>query len=297
MTFSPDTEFPYGVLQQLTPLVRRIIAANPGPFTGPGTGTYVVGRGRVAVIDPGPLDQDHIDRLLDGLAGETVSHILITHTHIDHSPGAGPLQRATGAPTYGFGRHGELTGGALGGGDAEFIPDIRLRTGEKVAGDGWSLEALHTPGHCSNHLCYALAEETALFAGDQVMGWSTTVINPPDGNMTQYMAALAGMKERTDAGLDSIYWPTHGAAIRAPGKRLAELIEHRERRRSRILERLAAGDETITAIVKAIYILPHKSLVPAAARSVLSQMLELIEEGVVEADGAPTIEARYRLLP
>lgn len=295
MNFSPDTEFPYGELQQLTPLIRRIIAPNPGPFTGPGTGTYVVGHGQVAVIDPGPLDQEHIKRLLAGLAGETVSHILITHTHIDHSPGAGPLQRATGAPTYGFGRHGELTGGALGGGDAEFTPDIRLRTGESVSGADWSLEAMHTPGHCSNHLCYALAQEKALFAGDQVMGWSTTVISPPDGNMTQYMAALAGMKQRTDTGLDSIYWPTHGAAIRDPGGRLAELIEHRERRRSRILERMAAGDETIPAIVKAIYILPHKSLVPAAARSVLSQMLELIEEGVVEVDGTPTVEARYRL--
>jgi glyoxylase-like metal-dependent hydrolase (beta-lactamase superfamily II) len=183
----------------------------------------------------------------------------------------------------------------VSGGDRDFVPDIRLKDGDMAAGDGWELEALHTPGHCSNHLCFALPQENTLFVGDQVMGWSTTVINPPDGNMAQYMRALERLLGRAKAGQDRLYRPTHGSSIADPAKRLTELIEHRNRRRQRILERLAAGDDRIPAIVKAIYVLPHKDLAPAAGRSVLAQMQELIEEGLVVADGEPGVEARFRL--
>jgi glyoxylase-like metal-dependent hydrolase (beta-lactamase superfamily II) len=294
MTFAPDTEFPYGVLQPLTPLIRRIIAHNPGPFSGPGTGTYVIGHGDVAVIDPGPDDADHIAALLAGLGGERVSHILVTHTHIDHSPGARLLQQATGAATWGFGPHGAGLAEdrkGLGGGDVDFVPDHAMGDGDSVAGDGWRLQAVHTPGHCSNHLCFALPQEQALFSGDHVMGWSTTVVSPPDGDMAAYMRSMETLRARGDA----LYWPTHGAAIRNPMRRIDELIDHRERRRARILERLAAGDRTIAEVVRAIYILPHPDLVPAAGRSVLAQLLELIDEGLVASDGPATIDAVYRL--
>ena len=165
----------YGVAEQVSPLIRRVVARNPGPFTFLGTGTYIVGRGRVAVIDPGPDLSDHVEALLAALAGETVSQILITHTHIDHSPAAAALKAATGAPCLGFGPHGARGETGEAGADLAFDPDIRMADGDELSGEGWTLTALHTPGHASNHLCFALAEEQALFSGDQVMGWSTTV--------------------------------------------------------------------------------------------------------------------------
>ena len=233
--FNRDLDFEYGVLETVAPSVRRMIARNPSPFTFHGTGTYVVGRGRVAVIDPGPALEDHIEALARALRGETVTHVLVTHTHRDHSPGCALLRRFTPAPTYGFGPHGSgrSRGGTTvageeveEGADFEFEPDVAVRDGDAVECDGFSFECVHTPGHTSNHVCYRLREERALFCGDHVMGWSTTIVSPPDGHMGDYLASL----ERLLAGDDRTYWPTHGASIRDPGPFVELLIEHRHRR-------------------------------------------------------------------
>src|SRR5712671_904375 len=242
--FLRDFAFAYGVAETLSPLIRRVVARNPSPFTFKGTGTYIVGRGSVAVIDPGPALQGHIDALLAALAGETVSHILITHTHLDHSPAAAALKRATRAPTLGFGPHGATRSEGAGseeGADREFVPDLTLRDGDVVEGKGWRMTAVHTPGHTSNHLCFALAEEKTLFSGDHVMGWSTSVIAPPDGDMVHYMGSLEKLLSRDD----ELYWPTHGAAIAEPHRHVAAFMAHREEREAEILARLSAGDTTI----------------------------------------------------
>jgi glyoxylase-like metal-dependent hydrolase (beta-lactamase superfamily II) len=267
----------YGRLEPVSPLIRRIVAENPGPFTFFGTGTYVVGHGKVAVIDPGPLLPAHIDALLGALAGETVTHILVTHTHIDHSPAAAPLKKATGAPTLAFGPHGKVGDTGEAGADLAFVPDMKLKDGDVVEGAGWRLEALHTPGHASNHLCFALAQESALFSGDHVMGWSTTVVSPPDGGMTAYMRSLDRLAKRADA----IYWPTHGGPIRDPRQHLAELIAHRLARRNAILAALSEKNLTPPELVQRIYIGLDPRLVGAAAESVLAHLLELAESGLV----------------
>ncbi len=273
----------YGRLESVSPLIRRIVAENPGPFTFMGTGTYVVGHGKVAVIDPGPLLPSHIEALRVALAGETVTHVLITHTHIDHSPAAAPLKAATGAPTFGFGPHGAIGDTGEAGADLAFAPDVRLTDGDVVEGDGWRLQALHTPGHASNHLCFALPQESALFSGDQVMGWSTTVIGPPDGNMAAYMRSLDRLSRRDDA----IYWPTHGGPIRDPRSHVAELIAHRLARRAAILAALAGGPLSPPELVMRVYTGLDPRLVDAAAESVRAHLIELAESGLVtEEQGA-----------
>ena len=244
--FVRDLAFDYGVAEQVSPLIRRIIAHNPSPFTFYGTGTYIVGRGSVAVIDPGPALSEHVDAILAALPGETVSHLLITHTHRDHSPAAAALQAATGAPTYGFGPHGarrDAGGEVEEGADRDFVPDVALGDGARLEGAGWTLEAVHTPGHTSNHLCYALTEEGALFSGDHVMGWSTSVIAPPDGDMAAYMSSL----RRCLARSDRIYWPTHGPPITEPARHVAAFLAHREEREQQIIACLEAGIERIPA--------------------------------------------------
>jgi glyoxylase-like metal-dependent hydrolase (beta-lactamase superfamily II) len=276
-----DFSAPYGRLETVSPLIRRILARNPGPFTFFGTGTYVVGRGRVAVIDPGPDLAAHIEALLEGLAGETVSHILVTHTHIDHSPGAAALQAATGAPTHGFGPHGH--GGETGesGADLAFSPDVRLADGDAVTGPGWHLQAVHTPGHASNHLCFALAEEQALFSGDHVMGWSTTVIAPPDGNMAAYMRSLERLRQR----LEQTYWPTHGGPIHAPAAHVAALIGHRLARRQAVLRALGPRPTHPRALVGAVYPGLDPALQGAAAQSLLAHLIELAGDGLAHEEG------------
>jgi glyoxylase-like metal-dependent hydrolase (beta-lactamase superfamily II) len=293
--FRREMRFEYGVAEPVTPLIRRIVAHNPGPFTYTGTGTYIVGRGRVAVIDPGPALASHVGALLAAIAGETVSHILVTHTHLDHSPAAAAIKAATGAPTCGFGPHG---GGEAGapvveeGGDRDFVPDIVLREGDTAEGPGWRLEAVETPGHTSNHLCFALPEERVLFSGDHVMGWSTSVVAPPDGDMRAYLASLEKLLARDDAA----FWPTHGPPIENPRRHVAAFIAHRRERSEAILRRLAAGDETIPALDAAIYRGLDPRLVPAAGRSVLAHLVMLVEDGMVESDGLPGPQARFRLL-
>jgi len=285
----------YGEAVAISPLIRRVLAPNPGPFTFHGTGTYIVGHGRVAVIDPGPLLDAHVDALCRALDGETVTHILVTHTHNDHSPAALPLQRATGAPTLAFGPHGagkRSAGIAVEeGGDMAFAPDVLLADGEVVAGDGWTLDCVYTPGHTSNHLCFGLREERCLFSGDHVMGWSTTVIVPPDGDMAQYLASLSRLQQRDDMR----YYPTHGGPIEAPAAFLACLVEHRHARERQIDACLARGIVRIRDMVRVIYSEVEAHLHPAAAMSVLAHLEHMVARGRVRVDGGATLEADYRL--
>jgi len=291
---APD--FPPGEAREVSPLIRRIVAPNPSAFTFHGTGTYIVGRGTVAVIDPGPMIESHLQAIVDALAGETVSHIVVTHTHIDHSPLARPLQRATGAPVWGCGPHGsgkhEPGEKVEEGGDMEFAPDRQLQHGEAVEGAGWTLEAVHTPGHTSNHLCFALSEEKALFTGDHVMGWSTSVISPPDGDMGAYMKSLELLLERED----EVYWPTHGKPVRETKPFVRAFIAHRREREAAILACLGDGIGLIREMVPRIYGNTIPSLLyPAAACSVFAHIIDLAERGAVAAEGAIGIEAQYRL--
>jgi glyoxylase-like metal-dependent hydrolase (beta-lactamase superfamily II) len=268
--------------EQLSPLVRRVLANNPSPFTFTGTQTYIVGRGEVAVIDPGPDLPGHIDALLAVTAGERVAAILCTHTHRDHSPAARPLAEATGAPIIGCAPLSLDDEGPRA--DAAFDPDYRpdgiLSDGESVEGDGWTLRAIATPGHTSNHLCFALAEEEALFSGDHVMGWSTSVVSPPDGDMAAYMASLAKLQAREDR----IYYPAHGPTVEAPRKLLRGLVVHRRQREAQVLAELGRGEERIPAMVERMYKDIDPRLHPAAGQSVLAHLIDLEARGIVTVD-------------
>ncbi len=288
--FLRDMTFAYGEAATLSPLVRRVIARNPSAFTFHGTGTYIVGRGTVAVIDPGPDEPEHIDALLAALAGETVSHILVTHTHIDHSPGAARFKAATGAKTYAFGGHPRHPDGAVveQGGDLDFAPDEIIGEGDAVTGPGWTLQALHTPGHISNHLCFALPEEQALFSGDHVMGWSTSVISPPDGNMADYFASLRKLLPRDDR----LYYPTHGPAIPAPLPHVRSFIAHRQAREEQILACVRDGLTTVPAMVARMYETVPRHLHPAAARSVQAHLAHMVGDGrlaLVDGEGLAAV--------
>ena len=294
INFIRNFEPAYGALATVTPLVRRLVAHNPSAFTAWGTGTYVVGHGAVAVIDPGPDDAAHIDTLLRELGDERVAQIVVTHTHIDHSPGARLLKARTGAPITGCGPHARIGSHdepVEEGGDFEHQPDRLLRDGDSVAGDGWTLTAVHTPGHTSNHLCYALAEEQALFSGDHVMGWSTTVVSPPDGDMTNYMASLEKLLARDD----QVLYPTHGAPITQPKTFIAQLIAHRRERENQILAVLGDGPTLIPAMVAKLYAEVDPRLHQAAGRSVLAHLIGLIDSGRVRCAGVPSAASTYRL--
>ena len=287
----------YGVSEQVSPLIRRVVANNPGPFTFTGTGTYIVGHDRpgagVAVIDPGPDDDAHLAALLSALDGQTVSHILVTHTHRDHAPLARPLSQATGAPVLAaappIGAHDSAVA-IEEDDDDDFRPDQILCDGEIVTGDGWTLETLATPGHASNHLAFVLAEENALFSGDHVMGWSTTVVAPPDGDMVAYMQSLDAVIARDFTTL----WPTHGAPVTDPGPFLRAYRDHRLAREAQILARLDAGDRTIATMVPRLYAAVDDRLWPAASLSVLAHLIKLVAEGRVVAEPAATLGATYR---
>ncbi|MET0272411.1 MAG: MBL fold metallo-hydrolase [Phenylobacterium sp.] len=291
-----EIQFEYGACDQVSPLIRRVVANNPGPFTFKGTGTYIVGRGEVAVIDPGPDDPAHLDAILAATAGETITHILITHHHSDHSPLAGPLKAVTGATIYGCavaGHEEEDTGEVKmeAGHDHDFRPDVSLCGGGEVAGPGWTMEAIPTPGHTSNHICYALKEENALFSGDHIMGWSTTVITPPDGDMTDYLASL----ERIRARNFDVLWPTHGPPIRQVGPFIDAYIAHRHERADQILRALRAGPNRISDLVPKLYADVDSRLWPAAARSMLAAMIHLTRQGQIVTEGAPGPDSTYRL--
>ena len=294
-----DHDPAYGEAVQVAPLIQRVTAANPSPFTFTGTGTYIVGSRRVAVIDPGPNDDAHIEALMRALDGRTVTHICVTHTHSDHSPASRALAAATGAPVLGFGPHPAADSGGHGAegpaaqeepGDWDFVPDGVPAHGDVLAGDGWTLECLHTPGHISNHLCFALAEDRAVFTGDHVMGWSSTIIPPPDGNLGDYLHSLELLIARGDR--DGVYWPTHGPPITAPNRYARALLAHRNRRTEQILACLADGPATIPDLVARMYTTVPPELHPAAGRSVLAHLIHLAEEGRVSAD--PTSNDRTR---
>jgi glyoxylase-like metal-dependent hydrolase (beta-lactamase superfamily II) len=291
-----DIQFEYGACDQVSPLIRRVVADNPGPFTFKGTGTYIVGRGEVAVIDPGPDLPEHLAAILKAIEGERVTHILITHHHSDHSPLAGPLKAATGATIYGCavtGHEVEDTGEVKmeAGHDHDFRPDVSLCGGGEVSGPGWTMEAIPTPGHTSNHLCYALKEENACFTGDHIMGWSTTVITPPDGDMSDYLASLERIRARNFTTL----WPTHGPPIRDVAPFIDAYVEHRQERIDQILNALKAGPGRIRDLVPRLYTDVDQRLWPAAARSMLAGIIHLVRQGKIATDGEPGPESEYRL--
>jgi glyoxylase-like metal-dependent hydrolase (beta-lactamase superfamily II) len=290
-----ELEFDYGSVSQIAPGIRRVIANNPGPFTFHGTGTYILGTGNVAVIDPGPDDEEHIGAILAALDGETISHILVTHTHMDHSPGCRPLQAVTGAPTYAYGPHGagKLEQGVQveEGGDMDFAPDHLVKHGDTIQGGDWTVECVYTPGHTSNHMCFALQEQKALFTGDHVMGWSTSIISPPDGDMAAYMQSLELLLERDDA----VYWPTHGPSIIDPKTHVRAYIAHRIEREEQILKCIDEGTHSIRDMVPLMYRDTPEFMYPAAARSVLAAMENLLRKNQVVADGGePSMDSVYR---
>jgi glyoxylase-like metal-dependent hydrolase (beta-lactamase superfamily II) len=293
--FVRELQFRYGVLEDVVPNVRRLVAQNPGPFTLHGTGTYVVGRGRVAVIDPGPASRAHIELLCAALAGEEITHILVTHTHADHSPGARLLAAKTGARTYGFGPHalGRYQRGEVveAGADLDFTPDQRLAHGEVLELGALRIECVHTPGHCSNHLCFALPDTGVLFSGDHVMAWSTSIVSPPDGDMGQYLASLEHLLARDD----SLYLPTHGALIADPKPFVRAYLRHRHTRERQIVTCLAHGVDRIAQMLPGMYVGLPESLLPAAARSVFAHLLHMLERELVACDGPPSLDAAYRL--
>ena len=274
-------EPPYERAEEVAPGVRRILAGNPSPFTFEGTETYLVGTAEIAVIDPGPDDQRHIDAILAAVVGGRVSAILCTHTHRDHSPASRALAAATGAPIIGcaplaISDDGPRADAAF---DFDYAPDRVLEDGETLEGEGWTLAAVATPGHTTNHLCFAFGD--ILFTGDHVMGWSTTVIAPPDGDMADYMASLDMLLARDDR----LYFPAHGPAVEKPRAHVRALITHRRMREKQILERLGQGIGRIPAMVETMYRAVDPRLHPAAGRSVLAHLIDLERRGLVSREG------------
>lgn len=305
----------YGEVVQVAPQIRRVVAKNPSKFTYHGTGTYIVGTGDVAVIDPGPTNDSHREALMAALAGERVRAILVTHCHSDHSPLAAWLREYTGAPTVAFGPHAVNTdwveddtpdepdeddkaaAEAVGEATVEealdlaFDPDVRVADGEVAAsGDGWTLRAVHTPGHTSNHLCFQFEEQQALFSGDHIMGWSTTVITPPDGNMRDYFASLQRVKALAPAAL----WPTHGSPVTDVSRFIDEFVQHRLDREAGVLAAVRSGTTMIPDMVCQLYVGVNEKLYKAAGRSVLAHLIKLVDDGLVTFEGTqPGVTTPY----
>ena len=282
-------EFPTGRVERIAPNVRRLLAGNPSPFTYSGTQTYIVGEGEVGVIDPGPDLPEHVDAILAVTQGERISAILCTHTHRDHSPASRPLAAATGAPIIGcaplaLDDDGPRADAAF---DFGYAPDKVLADSEATEGPGWRLIAVATPGHTSNHLCYALEGFGGLFTGDHVMGWSTTVVSPPDGDMAAYMRSLDLLLRRDD----TIYYPAHGPAVEKPHSHVRALITHRRMREQQILRQLGKGDRLIPDMVEAMYQGTDPRLFPAAGRSVLAHLVDLEARGLVRTEGETWMRA------
>lgn len=291
-----------GEMQTVAPGVRRILAPNPSPMTFRGTNSYIVGRGQVAVIDPGPDNPDHLQALRGALAGEKVSCILITHSHLDHSPLAARLSQLTGAPVMAYGN--SQAGRSvlmqrlaktipMGGGegvDADFTPDRCLADTETITGPGWQIDALWTPGHFSNHMCFAFGD--ILFTGDHIMGWASSMVSPPDGDVGAFMASCARLSQRQDR----LYLPGHGAPIREPKARLDWLIAHRKQRESEILARLAAGPAHSLDLVDTLYGDISPGLKAAARRNVLAHLIDLADRDRVSAEGQNLLQARFSII-
>ena len=318
LDFAPE----YATPDEVAPGLRRVVAKNPNRFTFRGTGTFIVGTKSLAIIDPGPAIDSHFDALMSTIGDATVSHILVTHTHRDHSPLSARLKDATGAPTFGYGPHGDVPPNdpedqidfgdvedddqdsneqedesqsehADGGYDDEFVPDVFVRHGDVLVGDGWTMDCVHTPGHTSNHVCFGWRESNALFSGDHVMGWSTSVISPPDGDMATYMASLEVLLDRTD----EVYWPTHGNPITDPHEYVRAFIAHRQGREAAIVELIGSGTTSIEQMVLAMYTQVHPKLYSAAARSVHAHIVHLTENGrVASASGQNRLTDQYSLV-
>ncbi|HYW59243.1 MAG TPA: MBL fold metallo-hydrolase [Xanthobacteraceae bacterium] len=287
-----------GTVEEIAPGVRRLLCDNPSPFTFKGTMSYIVGRGEVAIIDPGPDDETHIAALLDAVRGETVNHIIVTHTHRDHSPGAAGVKAATGATVYAEGPHRAARPLHIGeaprldvSNDTDFRPDQALGDGDVVSGRGFALEAIATPGHTANHMAFALRGQDLVFSGDHVMGWSTSIVAPPDGAMSDYMASLDKLARRPE----SVYLPGHGDVIREAPRFVESYIRHRRGREESILHRLHKGAADIPTLVRAIYIGLDPRLTRAAGLSVLAHLEDLVARGQVATEGAPSVSGIYRL--
>jgi glyoxylase-like metal-dependent hydrolase (beta-lactamase superfamily II) len=287
-----------GMVEEVRPGVRRVLCNNPSPFTFTGTVSYIVGQGKVAIIDPGPDDEAHAKALLDAVRGESVTHILVTHTHRDHSPNTARIKEATGARVYAEGphrasrpRYESEKHNPESGADRDFAPDIAVRHGEFIEGDGWRLEAVASPGHTANHLAFAWPERNISFVGDHVMAWSTSIVAPPDGSMVDYMASLDRLADRAE----QLYFSGHGPEIPEGPRYVRFLIHHRRAREASILHRLAKGEADIPSLVRAIYIGIDPRLTTAAGYSVLAHLEDLVSRGVVATDGDPVIGGQYRL--
>lgn len=293
MNFDRSLDVPAGIEVRLSPLVSRVLAPNPGPFTFKGTGVYIVGAGpQVAVIDPGPVVPGHIESLKQVLAPRRISHILVTHTHRDHSPAAASLKAWSGAPIYGLPLASRAVpatseeGMADEAHDHDFAPDVAAQDGMRIAAEGFELECVATPGHTANHICYALVQERALFSGDHVMGWSTSVIAPPDGHMGDYLASL----EKLAARDDKILYPTHGSPITSPREWLGQLIAHRRMRESQIVAALADGALGVAELANRLYPGIEPMLRPAACQQIAAHLEHLHADGRAAAQNG-----RWRL--
>ncbi len=312
LTFDRDLVTEAGRVDLVGQGIRRVLAPNPSAFTFLGTGTYIVGTGTVAVMDPGPADQAHIDALATALQGETVSHIVCTHTHADHSPGSRMLRDRVGGIIVGCAPHPEndttqhSPAVAAGTGtsdasdhaaaeehfDADHRPDWLMSDGDQLSGPGWTLEAVATPGHISNHLCFAFAQQSVLFSGDHVMAWSTSVVSPPAGDLNDYLRSLEKVRARTE----SLYWPTHGPAVQDPHTYVHELYLHRMHRTAQVLDQLSSGPKTIPKMVEQMYPGLDPKLIIAAGRSVLSHVISLRnDDKLASSDTADNSETIYEL--
>ena len=296
--FNRDFPLKPGVVEEVRPGVRRVLCNNPSPFTFTGTVSYIVGKGKVAIIDPGPDDEAHAAALLEAVKGETVTHILVTHTHRDHSPNTSRLKAATGATVYAEGPHRASRPryesekiSSESGADRDFRPDVAVHHGDVVEGAGWALEAVATPGHTANHLAFAWPERKLSFVGDHVMGWSTSIVSPPDGSMVDYMASLETLTKRDE----DLYFPGHGPEIPEGPRYVHYLTRHLQAREASILHRLAKGAADIPTLVRAIYIGIDPRLTGAAGYSVLAHLEDLVARGIVATDGDPVIGGTYSL--
>lgn len=304
--FNTDRTASYGAPEQIAPGIRRLTCENPSPYTFTGTHSYLVGTGDLALIDPGPAHPAHQAAILDAVGpGERISHILVTHTHLDHSPGAAVIAHETGAQTHAFGPHGagmsktmrslQESGAEIGGGegaDPGFHPDHALDDGDTVSGGDWALTAVHTPGHLSNHLSFALEGRDTVFTGDMVMGFATTLVSPPEGDMAAFMASLDRLATRTS---DQLYLPGHGHPVADPAGMLAHQRNHRQQRLDQILAALEDGPSNAETLTRAIYTDVDPKLLPAAARNVLASLIGLADQDRVVSEGAIAANAKFRL--
>lgn len=291
-----------GAPEPLLPGLRRIVAPNPSPMTYRGTNTYLLGTSEIAVIDPGPQSAAHLDAILGALEyGQKITHLIVTHAHLDHSPLAGALQKATGAETYAFGpahagrseiMQALARTGLVGGGegiDIDFAPDVEVKDGDVIHAADWQLDVIHTPGHIGNHIC--LGWNDHCFTADHVMGWASSLVSPPDGDLTDFMASCARLQMR---GWQA-FFPGHGEMIANPKARLAWLIAHRKSREAAILEALQGGDADAHSLARTIYTDTPDRLMNAAARNVLAHLIDLKGKGLVEVIGKLSAEALFRL--